>query len=85
MGLEDDSVQALHWLANQPERQGLLWDSDVMRAHDWGEERARLALGSLERDGCIICREVPLGTDRVSVGFLQVTRAGLRRLRKRLA
>lgn len=84
MVLEEDAIRALRWLGSRDPLQAAVWDSDVMQAHDWGEQRTHAALNQLEQDGCITSRKVPLGDDAFSLGFLQVTRTGLRRLREPL-
>ncbi|MEA3203520.1 MAG: hypothetical protein QOI63_1195 [Thermoplasmata archaeon] len=83
---EDDQLRALRWLANLHRLPGAtLWDSDVMLALDWSEQRTQEALACLEAQGCIVGRRVQLAGEGFSLGFLEVTRAGLMRVREPLA
>lgn len=76
-----DERRLLEWLAAQPaDRLGLLWDSDIMAAFAWTEDRAQRTLRSLQRLGQVRAREVEIAPGRWSVGTITLTRAGRARL-----
>ncbi|HUR61226.1 MAG TPA: hypothetical protein VM286_02525 [Candidatus Thermoplasmatota archaeon] len=76
-----DEGRLLEWLAAQPEsRQGLLWDSDVMSAFAWTEEKAQRTLRALQRLGQLRSKDVRIAPDRCSMGAITITKAGLARL-----
>ena len=77
---DEDPVRVLEWLARQGHDPAhSLWDSDVMAALQWTEQRTQEALRLLRESGCVTGRNVPLGRGH-SIGYLEVTPTGLRRL-----
>jgi hypothetical protein len=84
--LESDSLDeetVLRWLgARLGQGTAVLWDSDLMGALDWSEERVQRALRGLRAKGLLRCKEVEFAADRSSLGQIALTSAGTDRLRQ---
>ncbi|HUR62678.1 MAG TPA: hypothetical protein VM286_09985 [Candidatus Thermoplasmatota archaeon] len=79
----EDQVKVLRWVAGRHQQDGatLLWDSDLMSAFAWTQEKAQSMLAGLRANGDLSCKDVLLeGGGGYSMGSIRLTEAGHDRL-----
>jgi hypothetical protein len=78
MDRSDDEKKILQWLDEPHDGATTLWDSDLMTAFGWDLPHTQDVLTRLRDEGLIEFRSIVFGGRTISLGDIQLTRAGRR-------